>query len=92
MNSSQTLPGSKGPAKIQAMQLGANKAATMAFPTELADEIDEDKALSGSHLRSEVGELVNGPNPWGTDDLIDVNADEDDWSEFNIPSLSDRIH
>jgi len=73
------------------MQLGANKAATMAFPTELADEIDEDKALSG-HLRSEIGDLVKGHKPWGTDDLIDVNADDDDWSKFNIPSLSDRIH
>jgi SCY1-like protein 1 len=89
MNFSQTLPGSNGPSKSQAMQLGAIKATTKLafgdFPTELADEIDEDKAWatpsSSSHLRSEAGH-----NPWGTDDLIDVNADEDDWSEFNTPS------
>lgn len=92
---SQTLPASNGPSKSQAMQLGANKATAKlafgGFPTELADEIDEDKAwatsLSSSHLRSEAGY-----NPWGTDDLIDVNADEDDWSEFNTPSMSDRIY
>jgi len=95
LNSSQTLPGSSGLSKSQAMQLGANKAtgklAFGVFPTELAEEMDEDKAWttpsSSSHLRSEAGH-----NPWGTDDLIDVNADDDDWSEFNAPSLSDRIY
>jgi SCY1-like protein 1 len=95
LNSSQTLPGSNGPSKSQAMQLGANKATTKlafgVFPTELAEEIDENTSWttpsSSSHLRSEAGH-----NPWGTDDLIDVNADEDDWSEFSAPSLSDRIY
>ncbi|KIM45100.1 hypothetical protein M413DRAFT_441766 [Hebeloma cylindrosporum] len=89
-NSSQTLPGSYEPSKIQAMQLGARQAtAKLAFgvlPNELADEIDEDKAWatpsSSSHLRSDTGHLATGHNPWGTDDLIDVNADEDDWSAF----------
>lgn len=25
---------------------------------------------------------VEAPNPWGNDDLMDVNADQDDWSEM----------
>lgn len=27
-------------------------------------------------------EMGGGASPWGTDDLIDINADEDDWSMF----------
>lgn len=31
---------------------------------------------------------VETPNPWGNDDLMDVNADQDDWSEivFCLPA------
>ena len=25
---------------------------------------------------------VEAPNPWGNDDLMDINADQDDWSEM----------
>ena len=37
---------------------------------------------------------VETPNPWGSDDLMDVNADQDDWSEVvfrlhvNVQTLS----
>ena len=27
---------------------------------------------------------VEAPNPWGNDDLMDINADQDDWSEIVI--------
>ncbi|KAL1942784.1 hypothetical protein VTO73DRAFT_5024 [Trametes versicolor] len=35
---------------------------------------------------------TQGASPWGNDDLMDVNADEDDWSAFEtapIPSVQD---
>ncbi|PBK74289.1 hypothetical protein ARMSODRAFT_951920 [Armillaria solidipes] len=34
-------------------------------------------------------------NPWGSDDLIDVNADDDDWSEIAVAfhdSVQSLIH
>jgi SCY1-like protein 1 len=92
MHSFQTLPGFNGTPKIKGMQLGANKTATKltlgGLPTELADEaaFAEDNPWttpsSSSHLRDETGQSNTGHNPWGTDDLIDVNADENDWSAF----------
>lgn len=69
MNSSQTVPSSQGPSKAKAMQLGANKTPAINL---LADELAEEIAASAS---------IEG-NPWGTDDLIDVNADDDDWSMY----------
>lgn len=33
---------------------------------------------------------ANQSNPWGSDDLMDVNADEDDWSEFFGYPLRER--
>lgn len=29
-------------------------------------------------------ESSSNDNPWGNDDLIDINADQDDWSSFEI--------
>lgn len=52
------------------MQLGANKVpagvSAAALPAELADEAAADSGDA---------------NPWGSEDLIDVNADQDDWSK-----------
>ena len=30
---------------------------------------------------------IDASNPWGNDDLMDVNADQDDWSELISHSL-----
>jgi len=94
VHSFHTLPGFNGTPKTKGMQLGANKTATKltlgGLPTELADEVAfaEDNpwptSSSSSRPRDEPGHSNTRHNSWGTDDLIDVNADEDDWSEFNI--------
>ena len=49
------------------MQLGASKVPAAA---SLAVQWEEEAAA----------EEGIQDNPWGTDDLIDINADEDDWS------------
>ncbi|KAH9858547.1 ARM repeat-containing protein [Lenzites betulinus] len=56
--------------RSKGMQLGATKvpASTSSIPDwaeEAAAEVDS----------------AHGGNPWGNDDLMDVNADEDDWSK-----------
>lgn len=56
------------------MQLGANKVPGGISISALADQLADEAAASAS---------VEG-NPWGSDDLIDVNADDDDWSEFHV--------
>ncbi|KAH9945690.1 armadillo-type protein [Amylocystis lapponica] len=58
--------------KTKGMQLGAHKmpgslAQAAEWAEEAAAETDADES--------------NG-NPWGNDDLMDVNADQDDWSAF----------
>jgi SCY1-like protein 1 len=60
-----TAPRSKG------MQLGASKTPASVAAASLAAQLEEEAAAE---------EGIDG-NPWGTDDLIDINADEDDWSE-----------
>lgn len=51
------------------MQLGGNKQSSASKTAALAAEL--------------VGEAEGeATNAWGTDDLMDVNADEDDWSAF----------
>jgi len=62
-----------GASKAKGMQLGAHKAPASAsvavFPTELEEEMSAAASIEAS-------------NPWGNDDLMDVNADVDDWSAF----------
>lgn len=73
---SATSPANSSPAiahhpslgsKTKGMQLGASKAPAAA---SLAVQWEEEAAA----------EEGIQDNPWGTDDLIDINADEDDWS------------
>lgn len=52
------------------MQLGANKVPSSIAAAVLAEEWTQEAAADS----------VGNDNPWGSDDLIDVNADEDDWS------------
>lgn len=54
------------------MQLGASK-----VPSSIAAALAEQLAEEVS-----VEDGVEVSNPWGDDDLMDVNADEGDWSEF----------
>ncbi|OSD01310.1 ARM repeat-containing protein [Trametes coccinea BRFM310] len=60
-----------GSSKSKGMQLGATKVPT-SVPS-IPDWAEEAAA--------EI-ESSQGTNPWGNDDLMDVNADEDDWSAF----------
>jgi len=50
------------------MQLGGSKVQQSVAALALAEELTED-AAHGKDI-----------NPWGTDDLIDIDADQDDWS------------
>jgi SCY1-like protein 1 len=70
---SETAPKPKG------MQLGAGKVATSvaAAAASLAARLEEEAATE---------EGIDG-NPWGTDDLINIDADEDDWSQWSHHTL-----
>lgn len=77
--SSPVVPAFNRPVKSissqsKGLQLSATKssgAAAAALVKQLAEEADaEDTNLDS--------------NPWGSDDLIDVNADDDDWSEIAV--------
>ncbi|KAI0717280.1 hypothetical protein C8T65DRAFT_726309 [Cerioporus squamosus] len=59
------------PSKGKGMQLGATK--VLSHVPAIPDWAEEAAA-----------EIETSPsaNPWGNDDLMDVNADEDDWSAF----------
>ena len=60
-----------GTSKAKGMQLGAGKVPAGIAAASLAVQLEEEAAAE---------EGIDG-NPWGTDDLIDINADEDDWSK-----------
>lgn len=63
--SSSSLGRGKGLQLGGASRGKANNSAIADFAKELEDEIS----------------MPGGDNPWGNDDLMDVNADQDDWSE-----------
>ena len=67
--SSPAVASPQGSAKGNVLRLGANKAsssiATDSLVNKLAEEAAEFATTEG--------------NPWGSDDLIDMNADDDDW-------------
>ncbi|KAF7969152.1 hypothetical protein HWV62_28194 [Athelia sp. TMB] len=65
-----------GSSRAKGMQLGANKVPAATLAMELEEEATS--AMGGDS------------NPWGTDDLIDINADEDDWSAFETALTSPR--
>lgn len=54
------------------MQLGGGKPSAAANSNVAADWALEAAAEADT----------SQGNPWGNDDLMDVNADEDDWSEW----------
>lgn len=68
-HSSASTSTSKG----KGLQLGANKMSSAASAALINRLADEAAAENGGDDDS---------NPWGTEDLMDVNADEDDWSEL----------
>ncbi|PPQ98450.1 hypothetical protein CVT24_004129 [Panaeolus cyanescens] len=74
--SSSSLPASRSTGK--GLQLNSSKQNTSVAAGILADEILEDVAGSAT---------LEG-NPWGNDDLIDVNADEGDWSAFETAPVN----
>ncbi|KAL4248157.1 Catalytically Inactive Kinase-Related Protein [Abortiporus biennis] len=59
--------------KAKGMQLGANKVPANVTMSKMAAEWAEEAAAEAEASQS---------NPWGSDDLMDVNADQDDWSAF----------
>lgn len=69
MTRSSTL-GAGSSSRAKGMQLGASKVPAGLAAASLAAQLAEEAATE---------EGVQD-NPWGTDDLIDINADEDDWS------------
>ena len=56
-------------AKGNALRLGANKASSSIAIDSLVDKLADEAAEFAT---------IEG-NPWGSDDLIDINADADDW-------------
>jgi SCY1-like protein 1 len=63
--------------KAKGMQLGANKVPAAAA---MAAKLADEIVAEDSH-------------PWESDDLIDVNADQDDWSESNEqPAPKVKLH
>jgi len=70
--SAATISTSNG-VKGKGMQLGGKSHAITAH-VNLADQLAEEAAASATLEE----------NPWGTDDLIDVNADEDDWGKWSL--------
>ena len=73
--SSSASPSSTRP---KGMQLGGSKVQQSVATLVLAEEWTED-AIHGKDA-----------NPWGTDDLIDIDADQDDWSAFSAFETSAR--
>ncbi|KAF8160923.1 hypothetical protein B0H34DRAFT_698710 [Crassisporium funariophilum] len=75
IQSSLTVPGSRGTSKGKGLQLGANKT-----PSSVAAGIVAEQMVGEEAARSVT--LEGEGNPWASDDLIDVHADDDDWSAF----------
>jgi SCY1-like protein 1 len=59
--------------KGKGLQLRA-KSHTTTANANLADQLAKEAAASG---------ISEDNLPWGTDDLIDVNADDDDWGKWS---------
>ena len=66
LSHSKLSPSEAGSAKPKGMQLGGGHALSTLSPAE-------EWAMEAE---------VETSNPWGNDDLMDVNADQDDWSEI----------
>jgi SCY1-like protein 1 len=66
---SPVIPSSQGSAKGNVLRLGANKASSSMAIDSLVNKLTEEAAASATIE----------DNPWGSDDLIDMNADNDDW-------------
>ncbi|KAG5352188.1 hypothetical protein C0989_003269 [Termitomyces sp. Mn162] len=73
LTSPQTVSASSSltSSRVKGMKLGSNNIPLSATAAILAGQWTDDNT-----------ESVRTENPWGNDDLIDVNADEDDWSAF----------
>lgn len=44
-------------------------------------QLNSNKVVKNTLPEGLVEEANGSSNPWGSDDLMDVNADADDWSE-----------
>jgi SCY1-like protein 1 len=64
--------GTSAASKTKGLQLGASKVPASVAAASLVVQLEEEAVAE---------EGVEG-NPWGTDDLIDINADEGDWSKW----------
>ncbi|KAK8853130.1 hypothetical protein IAR55_003831 [Kwoniella newhampshirensis] len=74
---SASKPSTLGPYSSTGLKLGGKKPA--ATPSNLAD------VVAGEW------EEEDGGNAWGMDDLIDVNADQDDWSAFESAPVPEIV-
>lgn len=74
-------PTAREASKGNALQLGGNKRTLGGVYPNIVDQMVEEAAATPTST---------GENPWGTDDLIDINAIDDDWGWLQCP-LSDII-
>ncbi|KAF5321514.1 hypothetical protein D9619_001358 [Psilocybe cf. subviscida] len=99
-----TTTNGSGSSKGKALQLGSNKIPASLSVAKLAEQVAAEEEFSASAFDADnpwakkssldlpgafkkVGS--DDGNPWGSDDLIDVNADEGDWSAFeSAPAVS----
>ncbi|KAI0674764.1 ARM repeat-containing protein [Trametes maxima] len=65
--------------RSRGMYLGANKVPT----SESVSSVPDWAEVAAAEVEA-ANELAHASNPWGNDDLMDVNADEGDWSEPSI--------
>jgi SCY1-like protein 1 len=66
------------PTKGKGLQLGGSAKSKLntSAVADFAKELEDDIAVPGSFGGG-------AENPWGNDDLLDVNADEDDWGTLS---------
>ncbi|KAF8637981.1 hypothetical protein AX16_010613 [Volvariella volvacea WC 439] len=77
---------SKPAPKGKGMQLGGSKASSASITAGWGDYDDMFSTSTSSNIVVDS----NDTNPWGNDDLIDVNADQDDWSAFeSVPPIAE---
>ncbi|KAJ4468330.1 hypothetical protein J3R30DRAFT_3662182 [Lentinula aciculospora] len=65
--------------KTKGMQLGASKVPSSIAAATLAEQLAEEVAAEDG---------LEASNPWGDDNLMDVNADEGDWSAFETAPVT----
>lgn len=80
INVKEAAPAARPSSSSSGMKLGAGKSKAINNPSSLADSVAAEWEDDG-----------DAANAWGTDDLIDVNADEDDWAAFESAPIAETV-